>query len=148
MIRFYAPILLVYFFLLYTEVIFLIMSLTTSKNIYSAEDITIIILYWIIMLIDLLVLSIYGTKVADEARNVADHGFSSTWYNCSPQVKNSAKIIFVRVRQTLRPAAFGLFSYDLSTESFVTILKSMASFYIALVEIKQMNQQQQLQEQQ
>ena len=53
----------------YTLYIYLyIYTFFQSKDVYSNEEKGIIIVYWIVMLIDLLVLSVYGTKLADEVR--------------------------------------------------------------------------------
>lgn len=53
----------------YTLYIYLyIYTFFQSKDVYSNEEKGVIIVYWIVMLIDLLVLSVYGTKLADEVR--------------------------------------------------------------------------------
>lgn len=133
LIRLYIPVLFIYLVILFGNIIFSAFSVIESSDTHLITEWVLIIMFLFSNLGIFLIFCLAGDILTRSAEQVLD---LAVWNNCRKEDKNHFLIIGQMVKKRLRVCILNTMDFDLSNSTFIWVLRSTLSYYIALVQIQ------------
>ncbi|XP_039278148.1 odorant receptor coreceptor-like [Nilaparvata lugens] len=133
----YSPMLCVYFLYIYSTVAFTIYSALQNTHSHTLVEVMVLVYFTLMTLTNFYILCHYGNKIKEQSENTIRAVFAAPWYDCSHFQKTFLKIVILRSQKAIIVTSFSSTVFDLTNSTFIVIMKSIVSFYLGLVKMRQ-----------
>ncbi|RZF44884.1 hypothetical protein LSTR_LSTR004509 [Laodelphax striatellus] len=133
----YSPMLCVYFLYIYSTVAFTIYSALQNTHSHTVVEVMVLVYFTLMTLTNFYILCHYGNKIKEQSENTIRAVFAAPWYDCTHFQKTLLKMVILRSQKAIVVTSFNSSVFDLTNSTFIVIMKSIVSFYLGLVKMRQ-----------